>query len=83
MTGASNYRSTSDFAEWMAANQRIGISGLDTRALTKLVRREGPPTVVIAHSANGKFDLKALLGSGKKDKEKSKIGAKSKAQAAG
>ena len=36
-----------------------------------------------ATSLMGKFDLKALLGGGKKDKEKSKIGAKSKAQAAG
>ena len=60
VTGASNYRSTSDFADWMAAGGRIGLSGLDTRALTQLVRREGPPTVVIAHSASGEFDLEAL-----------------------
>ena len=60
VTGASNYRSTSDFADWMASNQRIGLAGLDTRALTQLVRREGPPTVVIAHMANGEFDLEAL-----------------------
>ena len=44
----------------MAAGGRIGLSGLDTRALTQLVRREGPPTVVIAHSASGEFDLEAL-----------------------
>jgi len=60
VTGASNYRSTNDFADWMAANERIGLSGLDTRALTQLVRREGPPTVVITHSASGTFDLEAL-----------------------
>ena len=60
VTGASNYRSTSDFADWMAAGGRIGLSGLDTRALTQLVRREGPPTVVIAHMASGEFDLEAL-----------------------
>ena len=34
--------------------------GLDTRALTRLVRKEGPPTIVIAHRANGNFDLDAL-----------------------
>ena len=39
---------------------RIGIAGVDTRALTRLVRREGPPTIAIAHSADGKFDLEAL-----------------------
>ncbi|MEG3154740.1 glutamine-hydrolyzing carbamoyl-phosphate synthase small subunit [Sphingomonas sp. RB1R13] len=60
VTAASNYRSTSDFSDWMAAGGRIGLSGLDTRALTQLVRREGPPTVVIAHSASGEFDLEAL-----------------------
>ncbi len=60
VTGASNFRSTVGFAEWMARHKRIGISGLDTRALTRLVRREGPPNVVIAHSATGEFDVAAL-----------------------
>ncbi|MEO7654772.1 MAG: glutamine-hydrolyzing carbamoyl-phosphate synthase small subunit [Sphingomicrobium sp.] len=60
VTGPSNYRSNGSFAEWMAATGRIGIAGIDTRALTQLVRREGPPTIVIAHRADGVFDLEAL-----------------------
>jgi carbamoyl-phosphate synthase small subunit len=44
----------------MAATGRIGVSGVDTRALTHLVRREGPPSVAFAHNAKGKFDLAAL-----------------------
>jgi carbamoyl-phosphate synthase small subunit len=60
VTGPSNYRAGEDFAGWMAKWGRIGISGLDTRALTQLVRREGPPTIAIAHRADGKFDLEAL-----------------------
>ena len=60
VTAPSNFRSTSNFAAWMANNGRIGISGLDTRALTHLVRREGPPTIAFAHRADGKFDLEAL-----------------------
>ena len=60
VTAPSNYRSGEDFAAWMAKRGRIGIAGLDTRALTHLVRREGPPTIAIAHSADGKFDLEAL-----------------------
>ena len=60
VTGPSNYRAGEDFAGWMAKSGRIGISGLDTRALTKLVRRDGPPTIAIAHRADGKFDLEAL-----------------------
>ena len=63
VTAPSNFRSTSNFAAWMANNGRIGISGLDTRALTHLVRREGPPTIAFAHRADGKFDLEALQAS--------------------
>ena len=60
VTSPSNFRSTQDFPSWMAATGRIGISGVDTRALTRLVRREGPPTVAFAHDAKGEFDLAAL-----------------------
>src|SRR4249919_3815635 len=45
VTGPSNYRAGEDFAGWMSKWGRIGISGLDTRALTQLVRKEGPPTI--------------------------------------
>jgi carbamoyl-phosphate synthase small subunit len=60
VTSPSNFRSEIDFPEWMKRNGRIGIAGLDTRALTRLVRREGPPTIAIAHNREGKFDLDAL-----------------------
>ncbi|MGI8611114.1 MAG: glutamine-hydrolyzing carbamoyl-phosphate synthase small subunit, partial [Sphingomicrobium sp.] len=60
VTRPSNYRSGEDFAGWMKKWGRIGIAGVDTRALTRLVRREGPPTIAVAHRADGKFDLDAL-----------------------
>ena len=60
VTPPSNYRAAEDFAGWMTKWGRIGISGLDTRALTQLVRREGPPTIAVAHRADGKFDVEAL-----------------------
>jgi carbamoyl-phosphate synthase small subunit len=60
VTSPSNFRSQQDFPSWMAATGRIGISGVDTRALTRLVRREGPPTIAIAHNAHGHFDIDAL-----------------------
>jgi len=60
VTSPSNFRSQQDFPAWMAATGRIGISGVDTRALTRLVRREGPPTIAIAHNAEGEFDVDAL-----------------------
>ena len=60
VTSPSNFRASQDFPGWMAATGRIGISGVDTRALTRLVRKEGPPTIAIAHNAKGEFDLEAL-----------------------
>jgi len=60
VTEPSNYRASQGFADWMRKWGRIGISGVDTRALTRLVRVEGPPTVAIAHRADGNFDLDAL-----------------------
>jgi carbamoyl-phosphate synthase small subunit len=61
VTNPSNFRSTQHFGAWMKANGRIGISGVDTRALTRLVRERGAPNTVIAHSASGQFDVTALL----------------------
>ena len=60
VTEPSNYRASQGFAEWMAKWSRIGIAGVDTRALTKLVRTEGPPNIAIAHRADGRFDLDKL-----------------------
>jgi carbamoyl-phosphate synthase small subunit len=61
VTEPSNFRSTQHFDAWMKANSRIGISGVDTRALTRLIRQAGAPNAVIAHSADGVFDVPALL----------------------
>ena len=60
VTEPSNFRANQGFADWMRKWGRIGIAGVDTRALTKLVREEGPPTVAVAHSASGEFDLDRL-----------------------
>jgi carbamoyl-phosphate synthase small subunit len=60
VTEPSNYRANQGFSDWMRKWGRIGISGVDTRALTKLVREEGPPTVTIAYNATGEFDVERL-----------------------
>jgi carbamoyl-phosphate synthase small subunit len=65
VTAPSNFRSTQHFDAWMKANGRIGISGVDTRALTRLIRRAGAPNGVIAHNAAGHFDVPALLAQAK------------------
>jgi carbamoyl-phosphate synthase small subunit len=61
VTESGNFRAVQTFDAWMKANGRIGLSGVDTRALTRKIREEGAPNGVIAHSADGQFDLEALL----------------------
>ena len=60
ITEPSNFRPNQGFADWMRKWGRIGIAGVDTRARTKLVREEGPPTGAISHNAAGEFDVDRL-----------------------
>lgn len=65
VTPASNFRAEQHFTEWMEANGKIGLSGIDTRALTRRIRLSGAPNAVIAHSPDGTFDIPALLDKAK------------------
>jgi carbamoyl-phosphate synthase small subunit len=60
ITEPSNFRSTRHLDQWLRARGVIGLSGIDTRALTALIREKGMPNAVIAHEPTGKFDLAAL-----------------------
>ena len=60
ITDPSNYRATKHLDAWLKARNLIGIAGVDTRELTRLIRDEGAPTGVLAHAPDGKFDLNAL-----------------------
>ncbi|PNG26514.1 glutamine-hydrolyzing carbamoyl-phosphate synthase small subunit [Methylocella silvestris] len=60
ITGPSNYRSTRHFDGWLKSRGIIGLCGVDTRALTALIRDSGMPNAVIAHSPDGEFDLEHL-----------------------
>jgi carbamoyl-phosphate synthase small subunit len=61
VTNPSNFRNTQDFQTWMAVNGRIGLCGVDTRALTRMIRLNGAPNAVIAHFDAGQCDVSALL----------------------
>jgi carbamoyl-phosphate synthase small subunit len=50
---------------WMKARGVVGLAGIDTRALTKLIREQGMPHAVIAHHPDGRFDLDALVAQAK------------------
>ena len=59
-TPPSNYRAEIPFSEWLARRNVIGLSGIDTRALTRRIREQGTPNAMIVHDPDGKFDLPAL-----------------------
>jgi len=60
-TDAANWRADASFDAWMKRRGVVGLSGVDTRALTKLIREKGSPHAVIAHDPEGRFDLDALV----------------------
>ena len=60
ITAPSNYRATRHLDQWLRARGIVGLSGLDTRALTTLIRQHGYVNAVIAHAPAGQFDLDAL-----------------------
>ena len=61
VTEPSNFRSNEHLDTWMKKHARIGLAGIDTRALTRRIRTGGAPNGVIAHSASGEFDIPLLL----------------------
>ena len=61
VTAPSNFRSEGTFGDWLAAKGKIGLAGIDTRALTRRIRLSGAPNAVIAHAPDGKFDIPALI----------------------
>jgi carbamoyl-phosphate synthase small subunit len=60
ITAPSSWRATQDFREWLGQHGLPGVSGIDTRALTRRIRDSGAPNGVIVHAEDGKFDLPAL-----------------------
>jgi carbamoyl-phosphate synthase small subunit len=61
VTPASNFRAREEFGEWLADKGKIGLAGVDTRALTRRIRLLGAPNAVIAHDPQGRFDIPALV----------------------
>lgn len=49
ITKASNYRSQSDLNDWLIKHKVSGISGVDTRKITQMVRKSGASTIAIIY----------------------------------
>lgn len=61
ITAPSNWRSTDTFESWLQKRGIVGLSGVDTRAITRLIREKGMQKAAICHQPNGNIDLDALI----------------------
>lgn len=61
VTEPSNWRATSHLHDWLESRNIIGLSGVDTRALTAFIRDNGMPNGVIAYNKQGVFNIPALI----------------------
>ena len=60
ITGAANYRATQTLDLWLKSHGLTGISGIDTRQLTRRIRDLGAPNGVIAYDPDTRIDIRAL-----------------------
>src|SRR5215208_338806 len=60
VTDPSSWRATRHLDAWLKSRGIVGLTGVDTRALTVLIRDKGMPNAVIAHDPGSDFDIAAL-----------------------
>ncbi|MBL4719533.1 MAG: carbamoyl phosphate synthase small subunit, partial [Alphaproteobacteria bacterium] len=61
ITEPSNFRAAQHLDPWLKARGLIGVSGIDTRRLTRRIRDLGAPHGIVAHAPDGMFDIPALI----------------------
>ncbi len=61
ITAASNWRSGEEFGTWLTRRNIVALSGVDTRAITRIVRDKGMQKSAICHKPDGNIDLDALI----------------------
>jgi carbamoyl-phosphate synthase small subunit len=61
ITAPSNWRSAETFESWLQKRGIVGLSGVDTRAITRLIREKGMQKAAICHQPGGNIDLDALI----------------------
>jgi carbamoyl-phosphate synthase small subunit len=60
ITEAANYRAEQSLDSWLKSRGIVGLSGVDTRRLTRHIRDNGAPNGVIAYQPDGRLDIAAL-----------------------
>ena len=61
ITPPSNWRAVDHFDAWLARKGIVGLSGVDTRALTRVIREQGMQKAALAHAPDGGIDVEALI----------------------
>jgi len=56
-TQPANWRAQQTLEQWLVSHGLIGLAGIDTRKLTRLIRDKGAPNGAIVHAADGKLDI--------------------------
>ena len=59
-TVSSNWRSNKDLNDWLFEKNITGISGLDTRQLTKIIKDKNAPMGLISYDLNKRFNIASL-----------------------
>ncbi|WP_299437542.1 glutamine-hydrolyzing carbamoyl-phosphate synthase small subunit [uncultured Rhodospira sp.] len=60
ITEPSNWRAIQHLDAWLKSQGLVGMTGVDTRRLTRRIRDAGAPNGVIVHAPDGVFDLDGL-----------------------
>jgi len=60
ITEAANYRANQSLDAWLKSHNIVGLSGVDTRRLTRLIRDRGAPNGVIGYAPDWQLDLAAM-----------------------
>src|SRR5580704_12891970 len=61
ITTPASWRAAGHLEDWLERSNLVGLSGVDTRALTIRIRDIGAPNAIICHQRDGKFDIDALV----------------------
>lgn len=64
-TEPSNWRATESLDTWLNKRGIIGLSGIDTRALTHIIREKGMQHATIAYNKDGNFNIEEIKQSAK------------------
>jgi len=59
-TAPANYRAEQSLDLWLKSHGIVGLSGVDTRRLTRLIREKGAPNGVVAYPRDGRLDIARL-----------------------